>query len=60
MTERTQDQLDLVYEPLQQKLRDAYMLYISAPYDEKLSYSEWLGFELEELNYEIANLKEQQ
>ena len=60
MTEQTQEQLDLIYEPLQQNLRDAYMLYISTPYDEKLSYSEWLEFELAELNYEIAELQEQQ
>lgn len=63
MTERTQEQLDLIYEPLQQELRDAYMLYISIPYsgdESRMSYSEWLHFELAELNYEIAELQEQQ
>ena len=63
MTERTQEQLDMIDEQMQQTLRDNYLLYINIPYsgdESRMSYSEWLHFELSELNYEIAKLKEQQ
>ena len=66
MTERTQEQLDLIYEPLQQELRDDYAVYkgvngaSNSNYGGPLTYLKWLEFELAELNYEIAELEEQQ
>lgn len=64
MTERTQEQLDLVYAPLQQELRsrfEEYHSYANIVYDGNgMDYLEWLEFNLNEINEEIANLKEQQ
>jgi hypothetical protein len=64
MTERTQEQLDMIYEPLQQELRDAYASYKgvcgldNSNHGGPLSYLAWLDYNLAEINEEIANFKE--
>lgn len=64
MTERTQEQLDLIYEPLQQQLRDdysSYVYYYLQSFDVvEMDYKEWLMNELYKINEEIANFKEQE
>ena len=60
MTEQTQEQLDLVYEPLQQKLRDDYDFARVFSTSEFPSYLTWLKYNLDGINEEITNLKEQQ
>jgi hypothetical protein len=60
MTERTQEQLDMIYEPLQQKLRDDYDFARALSTVEFPSYLTWLKYKLDGINEEIANLKGQQ
>ena len=60
MTERTQEQLDMIYEPLQQNLRDDYDFARAISTAEFPSYLTWLKYNLDRINEEIANLQEQQ
>lgn len=59
-----EQQLDLIYEPLQQKLRDDYKAYGSfytVDFDVvEMDYTEWLVNELHKVNEEIAHFKEQE
>ena len=61
-TQVTEEQLDLFYQPLQDKLKlryKEYAEYARIVYDNNvMDYLEWLEFNLNEINEEIKNIKE--
>lgn len=60
MNDRTEEQLDLIYEPLQQQLRDDYDFARVISSAKMPSYLTWLTYMLDGVNDAIANFKEQE
>jgi hypothetical protein len=60
-TQQTEEQLDLFYQPLQDKLLWRYKEYVEYArivYDDNImNYLEWLEFNLNEINEEIKELQ---
>jgi hypothetical protein len=60
-TQQTEEQLDLVYQPLQEKLREDFEEYdecTKIAYDGNgMDYLEWLEYNLVKINIEIKELQ---
>jgi hypothetical protein len=60
-TQQTEEQLDLFYQPLQEKLREAFEEYdelTKIAYDGNgMDYLEWLEYNLARINIEIEELQ---